>query len=105
MEEPGGRSASASQPTRVSNVPRPSQQATVASDVATPGEQPTVASTDTPPDQQPTYASDGTPAPASPPWYTAEGLGALADERPDVAVGASFVGGFLLAMILRRLAH
>ncbi len=30
---------------------------------------------------------------------------ALADERPEVAVGAAFAGGLLAAMILRRLVR
>ena len=30
---------------------------------------------------------------------------ALADERPEVAAGAAFAGGLLLAMILKRLAR
>jgi len=30
---------------------------------------------------------------------------AIADERPEVAVGAAFAGGFLLALILKRLAR
>ena len=29
---------------------------------------------------------------------------ALADERPEVAVGAAFAGGLVVAMILKRLA-
>ena len=30
---------------------------------------------------------------------------ALADERPEVAVGAAFAGGLVLAMILKRLVR
>jgi hypothetical protein len=30
---------------------------------------------------------------------------ALADDRPEVAVGAAFAGGLVLAMILRRLVR
>jgi hypothetical protein len=30
---------------------------------------------------------------------------ALADERPEVAVGAAFAGGVVVAMILKRLAR
>ena len=30
---------------------------------------------------------------------------ALADERPEVAAGAAFAGGLLLALILKRLAR
>jgi hypothetical protein len=31
-------------------------------------------------------------------------LATLANERPELVVGAAFAGGFLLAMILKRLA-
>jgi hypothetical protein len=31
-------------------------------------------------------------------------LAARVDERPELAVGAAFAGGFLLALILKRLA-
>ena len=34
-----------------------------------------------------------------------ERAAAIADERPEVAVGTAFAGGFLLALILRRLAR
>jgi hypothetical protein len=34
-----------------------------------------------------------------------ERAAAIAEERPEVAVGAAFAGGFLLAMILRRIAR
>ena len=32
-------------------------------------------------------------------------LAALANDRPEVVIGAAFAGGFLLAMILKRLAR
>jgi hypothetical protein len=32
-------------------------------------------------------------------------LAALAADRPELVVGAAFAGGFLLAMILKRLAR
>jgi hypothetical protein len=32
-------------------------------------------------------------------------LAALAHDRPELVVGAAFAGGFLLAMILKRLAR
>jgi hypothetical protein len=32
-------------------------------------------------------------------------LAQLANDRPEVVVGAAFAGGFLLAMILKRLAR
>ncbi len=34
-----------------------------------------------------------------------DALISTAAERPEIAVGAAFAGGFVLAMILRRLAH
>ena len=33
------------------------------------------------------------------------GTGAIANERPEVAAGAAFAGGFLLALILKRIAR
>ena len=77
-EEPGGAPASAMRPTLVSQA--------------------------APPGEQPASDADGATPPPARPWYTVEGAQALADERPDVAAGACFVGGFLLATILRRLA-
>jgi hypothetical protein len=32
------------------------------------------------------------------------GVAAVVEERPEVAVGAAFAGGFLLALILKRIA-
>jgi hypothetical protein len=32
-------------------------------------------------------------------------IGGLANQRPEVAVGAAFAGGFLIALILKRLAR
>ncbi len=32
-------------------------------------------------------------------------LATLAQDRPEVVIGAAFAGGFLLAMILKRLAR
>jgi hypothetical protein len=43
-------------------------------------------------------AQDPFPAPAT-------GAASLAGDRPELAVGAAFVGGFVLALILRRLAR
>jgi hypothetical protein len=34
----------------------------------------------------------------------ARAQGSVVDDRPEIAVGAAFAGGFVLAMILRRLA-
>jgi hypothetical protein len=33
------------------------------------------------------------------------GAGGVAEDRPEVAAGAAFAAGFLLAMILRRFAR
>jgi len=46
-------------------------------------------------------------APARPEAFPAPASAALASgsDRPEVAVGAAFVGGFVLALILRRLAR
>ena len=45
--------------------------------------------------------SPGTVEPASP----QERVAAIANERPEAAVGAAFAGGILLALILKRLAR
>jgi hypothetical protein len=45
--------------------------------------------------------SPGTADPSSVP----ERAAAIANERPEVAVGAAFGGGLLLALILKRLAR
>ncbi|MBV9817691.1 MAG: hypothetical protein JOZ07_05005 [Solirubrobacterales bacterium] len=44
-------------------------------------------------------------ASAQPPSGPLADVQKLADERPEVAVGAAFGGGLVLAMILRRLAR
>ncbi|HEX8158328.1 MAG TPA: hypothetical protein VF526_13170 [Solirubrobacteraceae bacterium] len=49
-----------------------------------------------------TFASGHGPAPA-PAWP--EAVQELAAQRPEVVVGAAFVGGILAAMILRRLGN
>ena len=56
-------------------------------------------------DQTPIEPPGGAPPPANAPWYSVESAAALADERPEVALGAAFVAGFLLARILRRLGR
>jgi hypothetical protein len=56
------------------------------------------------PDSTATAGPDGSPGavqPASP----QERVAAIADERPEAAVGAAFAGGFVLALILKRLAR
>ena len=45
----------------------------------------------------PPPANSGAPQPSAP------GPAALASERPEVLAAGAFAGGFLLAMILRRL--
>jgi hypothetical protein len=55
------------------------------------------------PDEQPVATA---PAPAEEtPWVAADGSPPTANEHPEIPVGAAFAGGFLLAMILRRLAR
>jgi hypothetical protein len=34
-----------------------------------------------------------------------DGTDAMESERPEVAIGAAFAGGFILAMLMRRLAR
>ncbi len=59
--------------------------------------------------QPPPLGADGSPAavPPVPPAPSSAGRSPaeIAAERPEVAVGAAFAGGFLLAMILKRLAR
>jgi hypothetical protein len=57
----------------------------------------TETSTTQPPADAPTGVSDAVPVQAR--------AAALADERPEVAIGAAFAGGLVLAMILKRLAR
>jgi hypothetical protein len=47
------------------------------------------------------------PAPAYEPLASPDGAAgtSVSAERPEVAVGAAFAGGFLLALILKRLAR
>ncbi len=58
-----------------------------------------------PPEPTPTVVTPTPPIP--PPAASTAGAGraALPSDRPEVAVGAVFAGGFLLAMILKRLAR
>ncbi len=70
--------------------------------------------TDQPPSQsaQPAPAGAGS-LPAVPGSPATDGAGKpltdrageLINDRPELAVGAAFAGGFLLAQILRRLVH
>ena len=54
-------------------------------------------STTQPPVDAPAGVSDTVPLQAR--------AAALADDRPEVAVGAAFAGGLVLAMILKRLVR
>jgi hypothetical protein len=59
------------------------------------------------------YSGESASAAADSSWSPPEsnagdsgnGAGALLEQRPEVAVGAAFAGGFVLAMILKRLAR
>jgi hypothetical protein len=53
----------------------------------------------TPENEEQVPAAEPAPQPTGPP------AAAGAADRPEVAVGAAFAGGFLLAMVLRRLAR
>jgi hypothetical protein len=62
---------------------------------------------------QPVASGSGQPLPPPPPppgpsgpsgGSAVEGLTAKFDERPELAAGAAFAGGFILALILKRLA-
>ena len=50
-------------------------------------------------------ASASTQRPAAAVSFIQERAAAIANERPEVAAGAAFAGGFLVALILRRLAR
>jgi hypothetical protein len=62
---------------------------------------------DTPTSADPT----GEDPPGTAAWATADGpsvqerAAAIANDRPEVAVGAAFGGGLLLALILKRLVR
>ena len=49
--------------------------------------------------------SNGEPSAAAGGTSVPERAAAIAQERPEVAVGAAFGGGLLLALILKRLAR
>ena len=53
---------------------------------------------------EPAAAAPAPKAPAVEDSGAADGAGA-AQDRPEVPVAASFAGGFLLAMLIRRLAR
>jgi hypothetical protein len=52
-----------------------------------------------------TASTGGGPNPAAGPASPQERVAAIANERPEAAVGAAFAGGLLLALILKRLAR
>jgi hypothetical protein len=54
---------------------------------------------------QPEGLSSDPSTPAAAPVSPQERLAAIANERPEAAAGAAFVGGVLLALILKRLAR
>ncbi len=82
--------------------PSPTQTSTStpAPETVVPASEPVVA----PP---PAFAYDSAPPPPAPSSsrQALDRAGALAQERPEVAVGAALGGGLLLAMILKRLAR
>ena len=55
--------------------------------------------------EQAALASSGATPPPPVALSTAASGGAPADERPEVAVGAAFAGGLVLALLLKRLAR
>lgn len=76
--------------------------ATAAADLSSAAEPAVPAPEWTPPPPPPPEPSYGAPSVDS---SFAGALPQTASERPEVAVGAAFAGGFLLAMILKRLAR
>ena len=58
-------------------------------------------------DQSPTQSSAASEVSATEAMSSSDGFNpaAVAHDRPEVVVGAAFAGGFLLAMILKRLAR
>ena len=64
-----------------------------------------------PPDETGAAAPAWTPPPETAPAWTPptppsdHGPGAVVADRPEIAVGAAFAGGLVLALILKRLAR
>jgi hypothetical protein len=61
-----------------------------------------------PAEPSPTYSPSPEPAPSDSsgaPPYTPAGAAELATDRPEMAVGGAFAAGFVLALILKRLAR
>ncbi len=73
--------------------------AETASDVVTPAETASEAPTST------AASSWATPPEPVRDSVATDGTDAMESERPEVAIGAAFAGGFVLAMLLRRLAR
>jgi hypothetical protein len=55
--------------------------------------------------EEPTLAHPAAPPTPTPAAAPADVIMAAAQERPELAVGAAFAGGLVLAMILKRLAR
>jgi hypothetical protein len=69
----------------------------VTEDIETPSQQPTAEDSSGAPGQQyPGGAGGGS---------LQDRAAAIADERPEVAVGAAFAGGLLIALILKRIGR
>jgi hypothetical protein len=45
------------------------------------------------------------PLPSDPQRHTSPSPAVIVEQRPEVGVGAAFAGGFVLALILKRLAR
>jgi hypothetical protein len=61
-----------------------------------------------PAEPSPAYSPSPAPTPSDSsgaPPYTPAGAAELATDRPEVAVGGAFAAGFVLALILKRLAR
>jgi hypothetical protein len=100
--EPPAPAAPAPEPPAVQPPPPPAiAEAMNSQDVGVP---PAVAPLE-PGDSPVVDAPSDTPAPSWRPEDEPSAAAALAAERPEIAVGAAFTGGLVLAMILRRLAR
>ncbi len=103
----GGEPVRAADPTVV----KPPVDPTVATAATEPPVDPTVPTAATEPPVDPTVPTAATepsvtPPPVPPP-VTSDGAsaGSAPSDRPEIAVGAAFAGGFALAMILKRFAR
>ena len=84
--------------------PASSEPAPLAPEPAPTSEQPTVVRPAPPLTPAPPALPPLPPAPEPAPTPL-DRASALATERPEIAVGAAFAGGFVLAMILKRLGR